>query len=151
MHWLHVLRLLQRTHLMRGVVFAAIACAISMSSLIAQQGYAGAPGEGLFVPGSVMAGYCTTMVSPNYPSGIRGETKPAVVVLRVTIRKSGTVSPIYAVSGPHELESAAMDAVRLWRYKPYIKNNEQVDVTTEIAVEFYPGRLGGIITHPAKN
>ncbi len=142
------MRLLQQQRLC-AVFFAAIAFAVGIVPSCAQSS-AGAPGEGLFVPGSVMAGYCTTMVSPNYPpSGLRA-TKPAILVLRATIRKSGTVSPIYLVSGPHELETAAMDAVRLWRYRPYVKDGEPVDVVTEIQVGFDPSRLGGIITHPAK-
>lgn len=138
--------LFQRRRFILKLSFAAIACLTAITPSGAQQGDAGA-GRRLFVPGSVMAGYCTTMVSPNYPPGARG---PAVVTLRATIRKSGTVSPISIVSGPHELESAAMDAVRLWRYKPYLKDDQPVDVTTEIQVDFYPGRLGGVITHPTK-
>jgi TonB family protein len=135
---------------MAKVFLAIIVFTIAIVPSIAQQGSVETAGGRLFVPGPVMAGYCTTMVSPNYPPGARGETKSAVVVLRAMIRKSGTVSPMYAVSGPHELESAAMDAVRLWRYKPYVKDGEPVDVITEIQVEFYPGRMGGMITHPAK-
>jgi len=96
-----------------------------------------------------MAGLCTKMVSPNYPPGFSAE-RSAVIVLRVTIQKTGNVVPISAVSGPHELEPAAMAAVRLWRYKPYVKNGEAVEVVTEIPVEFSPGRPGGMITHPAK-
>jgi len=139
----------QRRCFILEVLFAAIVCLTAITPLGAQQGDAGAGGR-LFVPGSVMARYCTTMVSPNYPPGARGESGSAVVTLRATIRKSGTVSPISIVSGPHELESAAMDAVRLWRYKPYLKDGQPVDVTTEIQVEFHPGQLGGVITHPAK-
>jgi periplasmic protein TonB len=130
--------------------FAAIVCLMALTVSGAQQSNTGASGSSLFVPGSVMTRYCTTMVSPYYPPGLHGESSPAVVTLRATIRKSGTVSPISIVSGPHELESAAMDAVRLWRYRPYMKDQEPLDVTTEIQVEFYPGRLGGVITHPAK-
>jgi TonB family protein len=140
----------QRRRFTLDVSFAAIVCLMALTASWAQQSNAGASGGRLFVPGSVMAGYCTTMVSPNYPLDASEESSPAVVTLRATIRKSGTVSPISIVSGPHELGSAAMDAVRLWRYRPYMKNQEPVDVTTEILVEFYPGRLGGVITHPAK-
>jgi TonB family protein len=140
----------QRRRFTLEVSFAAIVCLMAITWSVAQQSDGEASGGRLFIPGSVMARYCTTMVSPNYPPGARRESGPAVVTLRATIRKSGTVSPISIMSGPHELESAAMDAVRLWRYRPYMKDQEPVDVTTEIQVEFYPGRLGGVITHPAK-
>jgi len=34
------------------------------------------------------------------------------------------------------LVSAAIDAVRQWRYRPYILNNEPVEVETQITVNF---------------
>jgi TonB family protein len=130
------------------VFLALVVLAMGAASSAAQQGDPGVPASGAFVPATVMASYCTTMVSPNYPSSAQGETQAAVVVLRATIRRSGAVSPLYAVSGPHALESAAMDAARLWRYRPYLKDGEAVEVTTEISVEFVPGRPGGMVTHP---
>ena len=38
------------------------------------------------------------------------------------------------------LQQAAMDAVRSWRYKPYLLNGEPVEVGTQINVVF---SLGG--------
>jgi protein TonB len=40
------------------------------------------------------------------------------------------------VSGPPVLQQAAIDAVRQWRYKPYLLNGEPVEVETTIEVEF---------------
>jgi periplasmic protein TonB len=134
---------------MRRLATLAVVLLMGIGRLSAQQNEATTGGR-LFVPGSVMAKYCTSMVSPHYPTAPTGTTKSALVVLRVAIRKTGTVVPISAVSGPHELESSAMDAVRLWRYKPYTKDGEPVDVVTEIPVEFYPGRPGGMVSHPSK-
>jgi protein TonB len=34
------------------------------------------------------------------------------------------------------LQQAAIDAVRQWRYKPYLLNGEPVEVETTIEVEF---------------
>jgi len=34
------------------------------------------------------------------------------------------------------LVQAALDAVRQWRYRPYILNNEPVEVETQITVNF---------------
>lgn len=134
---------------MLRIAAAAILFVVGVALPGAQQNEAAMAGGRLFVPQAVMARYCMTMVSPNYPPGFSAQ-KSVVVVLRVTIRKTGNVVPISTVSGPHELESAAMDAVRLWRYKPYMKNEETVEVVTEIPVEFSPGRPGGMITHPTK-
>jgi hypothetical protein len=41
-----------------------------------------------------------------------------------------------------------MNAVRLWRYKPFNNDQGPIDVTTDVAVSFDLGKPGGIITHP---
>jgi protein TonB len=86
------------------------------------------------------------MVSPNYPSG--GDQTKAAVVLRVMVSRTGHAFPIDLVSGPPSLGAEAMDAVRLWKYKPYMSANGPVDVVTQVLVDFVPGRPGGVITHP---
>ena len=135
--------------LLRGILCAAV-IAMPGIAAAAQGVSAGTPAGSLTLPESVMDAYCITQVSPDYPSGLPALTASATVVLRVMIRRSGAVSPISAEAGPHALEMAAMDAARLWRYKPYFRGEGPVDVTTEIQVQFVPGRPGGLITHPGK-
>ncbi|HEY0786800.1 MAG TPA: energy transducer TonB [Acidobacteriaceae bacterium] len=43
------------------------------------------------------------------------------------------------VSGPPMLAQAALDAVRTWRYKPYLLNGEPVEVQPQVAVTFSSG------------
>jgi protein TonB len=62
------------------------------------------------------------------------------VVLQATISKTGTIEGLHVMSGPAMLQQAAMDAVRSWRYRPYLLNNEPVEVETTINVVF---TLGG--------
>jgi protein TonB len=40
------------------------------------------------------------------------------------------------ISGPQMLQSAAVEAVRNWRYKPYLLNGEPTEVETQITVNF---------------
>jgi protein TonB len=61
-------------------------------------------------------------------------------VLRATISKQGRITDLHVVSGPAMLQQAAMEAVRTWRYRPYLLNNEPVEVETTINVIF---TLGG--------
>jgi protein TonB len=61
-------------------------------------------------------------------------------VLQATISKGGTIEGLQVLSGPPMLQQAAMDAVRSWRYKPYLLNGEPVEVGTTINVVF---SLGG--------
>jgi periplasmic protein TonB len=101
----------------------------------------------LNVPAETMAGHCLTMVSPQYPQ-TGAPLKPSTVVVRVVISKSGTVAPVRVVSGEPSLETEAMNAVRLWRYKPFMRDDEPIDVNTDIRVDFDPAKRGGIVTHP---
>ncbi len=112
-----------------------------------QESGTGAPLGKLIVSPETMAGRCITRVSPNLPQGT-GALNSYTVVVRAVIWKSGKVTPMHAVSGEPSLQAAAMDALRLWRYKPYARNGDLVDVTTDIRVDFSPGKPGGIITHP---
>jgi protein TonB len=44
------------------------------------------------------------------------------------------------VSGPDLLQQAALDAVKQWRYRPYLLNGEPVEVRTTINIIFTLGR-----------
>ena len=57
-------------------------------------------------------------------------------MLQAEISKGGTIQNLHAVSGPPMLYQSAIDAVRQWRYKPYILNGEPVEVETTIQVNF---------------
>jgi protein TonB len=59
------------------------------------------------------------------------------VVLQATISKNGTVENLHAISGHPILIQAALDAVRQWKYKPYVLNGEPVEVETTIKVQFH--------------
>ena len=120
----------------------------SANALYLQDGVAGTSLGKLNVPPDKMAGRCITMVSPNYPLTAGEPPSAALVVVRVVIWKSGSVSPLRVISGPPLLEGEAMNTVRLWRYKPYTRDGEALDVTTDIRVDFDPAKPGGTVTHP---
>jgi protein TonB len=56
-----------------------------------------------------------------------------------TISTTGEVENLHVVSGPAMLQQAALDAVKTWRYRPYLLNNEPVPVVTTINVIFNLG------------
>lgn len=75
-------------------------------------------------------------VQPIYPAiarmaGIEGE-----VLLEAVISKTGTIEKLHVVRGHPMLVPAALDAVSRWRYRPYLLNNEPVEVETQITVNF---------------
>jgi TonB family protein len=107
-----------------------------------------APLGKLNVPARMMASRCVTMVSPTYPQTTENSRTPSTVIVRVVIWKSGSVSPLRVVSGESALQAAAMNAVGGWKYKPFDRDGEPLDVTTDISVDFDPAKPGGIVTHP---
>jgi protein TonB len=88
------------------------------------------------VSSGVAQGLLIHEVTPQYPSLARSAHIQGTVVLQATIGKDGTVQNLHLVSGHPLLVQAAMEAVRQWRYRPYLLNSEPVDVDTTIQVNF---------------
>ena len=89
---------------------------------------------------SMQEGNLIRRVQPLYPSLARGARIQGPVVLAAVISKAGTIENLQVLSGHPMLVPAAIDAVRQWRYRPYILNSEPVEVETQITVNF---TLGG--------
>jgi protein TonB len=92
------------------------------------------------ISSGVAQGNLISQTRPVYPPIAKAARVSGTVVLQATISKSGTIENLRVMSGNAMLQSAAMDAVRSWRYKPYLLNNEPVEVDTTINVVF---NLGG--------
>ena len=57
-------------------------------------------------------------------------------MLKAVIDTDGTIKELSVVSGPELLQQAALDAVKQWRYRPYLLNGDPVEVGTTINVIF---------------
>ena len=57
-------------------------------------------------------------------------------MLQAVISKDGSIQNLRLISGHPMLAPAAIDAVKQWKYKPYILNGEPVEVETQITVNF---------------
>jgi len=79
-------------------------------------------------------------VQPVYPPLARMARVQGTVELRAIISKTGMIENLTVVSGHAMLATAAVDAVRKWRYRPYLLNNEPIAVETDVTVNF---RLDG--------
>jgi periplasmic protein TonB len=60
------------------------------------------------------------------------------VQLHAIIAKDGSIQSLNVISGSPILAQAALEAVRQWRYKPYMLNDQAVEVETFITVHFRP-------------
>jgi len=56
--------------------------------------------------------------------------------LLAVIGKDGSVQDVRVESGLPVLAQAAIEAVKQWRYKPYLLNGEPVEVDSRITINF---------------
>jgi protein TonB len=75
-------------------------------------------------------------ILPIYPPLARMARIQGQVELQAVINKQGVIENLTVLSGHPMLVPAAKEAVRQWRYRPYILNNEPVEVETRITVNF---------------
>jgi protein TonB len=84
----------------------------------------------------VIAGLAISQPSPIYPPIAKAAHVQGTVILHAMISKNGTIEDLKVISGPPMLTGSALDAVRRWRYKPYILNGDPTEVETTINVNF---------------
>jgi len=88
------------------------------------------------VSAGVTSGLLVRKVNPNYPPLARQARIQGTVVLHAVISKDGTIENLTLVSGHPMLAPSAIEAVKQWKYKPYLLNGEPVEVDTEVQVNF---------------
>jgi TonB family protein len=109
---------------------------IADGDLTPPPGAVAAPQGKIAVASGVMAGNRIAGDVPEYPILAMRNDIQGTVVLEATIEKDGTVGNLSIVSGPPELQEAALAAVRTWRYFPYLLNGQPVTVRTQVNVVF---------------
>jgi len=88
------------------------------------------------VSSGVVSGLLLRKVQPNYPPLARQARIQGVVVLQAEISKEGNIQNLQLISGHTMLAPAAIEAVKQWKYKPYLLNGEPVEVETQVQVNF---------------
>jgi len=84
----------------------------------------------------VIKGLLLQKVEPRYPSIAMAARIQGVVVLSAVISRSGEIINLQAVSGHPLLVPAALEAVKQWRYRPFLLNGEPIEVESTIIVTF---------------
>jgi TonB family protein len=90
----------------------------------------------LKVPAEVMQQRIRHKVMPDYPDAARQANVQGTVLLDAVVSAEGAVTQLKVLSGPEPLTRAATDAVRWWRYEPYIVNGQPVPVETTVVMDF---------------
>jgi protein TonB len=88
------------------------------------------------VSSGVQSGLLVRRVNPTYPPLARQARIQGVVILQAQISKDGNIENLQLISGHPMLAPAAIEAVKQWKYKPYLLNGEPVEVETQVQVNF---------------
>ncbi len=75
-------------------------------------------------------------VEPNYPAQAMQAGLQGAVVLRAWIGKDGRIQDLKLIHGSLLLGQAAYQAVKQWRYKPYLLNGQAVEAETYVTLDF---------------
>lgn len=93
--------------------------------------------EPVRVGGDVKAPIAMNPIEPAYPDAARADRIAGIVILETEIDKSGEVRKIIVLKRlPRGLDDAAIDAIRLWRFKPGTVDGQPVDVIFNLTVHF---------------
>ncbi len=84
----------------------------------------------------VTQGLLLRKIQPAYPPLARQARIQGSVLLQAEISKDGSIQNLRLISGHPMLAPSAIEAVKQWKYKPYILNGEPVEVETQITVNF---------------
>lgn len=92
------------------------------------------------ISAGVAEGMLIRKTPPLYPKIAKDARVSGTVVIGATISKTGTLEGLHVVSGPPMLANAALEAAKGWRYRPFLLDNQPIEVQTTINVVF---NLGG--------
>jgi protein TonB len=94
------------------------------------------PAFGSPVSQGLSGGTLQHKVMPVYPLAAVPMRLSGTVVLQATVGEKGTVEDVKVVSGPPLLTAAAIDAVRQWRYSPFLLNGKPVKMQKQVSISF---------------
>jgi TonB family protein len=119
-----------------GTCVSALALRMKVSAPVAQSEAPVEHGSRARVAGGVIEGNILIRVQPVYPPEAKAAKEEGAVVLHAIISKDGTMKSLAVISGSPLLQTAALDAVKQWVYRPYLLNGEPTEVDTTITVNF---------------
>lgn len=80
--------------------------------------------------------YAAKQQAPTYPAAARSMRTTGVVSVTVTVDEQGNVAEIQSATGPGMLQSAAKEAIRKWRFKPFVKDGQPVKAVGYVSFNF---------------
>lgn len=80
--------------------------------------------------------YATSRTNPVYPPTARSLRMTGIVRIEIEIDELGQVSKVQNTSGPSLLQRAATDAVKKWKFKPFVRDGEPVKALGFVSFNF---------------
>lgn len=85
--------------------------------------------------GSLVA-YATRQTPPIYPPAAKSMRTTGIVKVEVTVNETGDVAAVHKTSGPPMLQSAAQDAIKKWKFKPFVRDGQPVKAMGFVSFNF---------------
>lgn len=86
--------------------------------------------------GASLREFATLQPPPLYPALAKSTRTAGVVTVEVTIDEKGQVAKVEKTSGPQMLRGAAQDAIRKWKFKPFVRDGQAVKATGFVNFDF---------------
>jgi TonB family protein len=83
-----------------------------------------------------LVGFATKQSPPIYPQAAKTTRTTGIVKVEVTVDEKGEVSDVQKTSGPMMLQGAAKDAIRKWKFKPFVRDGQPVRATGFVSFNF---------------
>jgi len=119
-----------------GQVGGVIGSIVNSSNLSAVPKFVPVTPQRVRISQGVTKGLLIHKQEPSYPPLARAARVQGEVVLSAVIDINGQITNLQLVSGHPMLVPSAIEAVKQWRYKPYLLNGQPVEVETTITVIF---------------
>jgi TonB family protein len=84
----------------------------------------------------ISGGRLLRRVTPVYPDQAQTQRVQGRVVLEAMVLEDGTVGNLRIVQGQPMLAQAAVDAVKTWRYQPFVLDGKPIQRETTITIDF---------------
>jgi TonB family protein len=115
---------------------AAVQGGAGLSNLIDSSSEPAPVLQAMNVSQGVSQGLIIKKISPAYPANAMRMKVEGQVELLATVSKKGDISAVKVLRGDPNLTRAAVDAVKQWKYKPYLLDGVPVEIQTQVTVNF---------------
>ena len=120
----------------RGDAGGGIPSDVASTAMAGSEAAGSAAGECISLPSTVLARQREFAVEPRWPPAARAAGLSGSVTLRVCTDDSGAVRDVEVVDSNPVFDAASVEAVRQWRYRPYVKDGRPTSICGPVTLDF---------------